>query len=395
MYEIKCALRQLGLADLIDFNNVLILGSSAGGSNISVIHQTLPSGVCKQLDDPTNPAQKATLFPGVKALVANSANLYDASYILPSGLSVGNTFNTTSDSFNMKETFSHMLPLKVPLVSTLGDGDSWWLQRYIQGSGFVTGQLRELGYYNSQAQAVYQANNYLVNIIGQATPPTNPTLPTGSLAAAGSFVVYYPAISHYSWQGPNAGIYDGAFGNSVMLGQGFNCDLANGWKIPQQVQFPLRNDPSQAGIIPEIESLQYDSTKRLALYQMIVHRFLGSEFPVNVEALQTLGYKIDLQPTDCEQTQQTQWIKLGQSAVLTYDQQNVVLQSVPLSSPYSTLAPSFIATGANQAIAATSVIAGSLAVTSSALPATDTTIAYKIPVVVNGTTYYISLTAAQ
>jgi hypothetical protein len=41
------------------------------------------------------------------------------------------------------------------------------------------------------------------------------------------------------------------------------------------------------------------------------------------------------------------------------------------------------------------VIASNLRVTSSALPDTDTTIAYKVPIVVNGTTYYISLTAAQ
>ena len=358
MYEIKCALNQLGLANLIDFTNVLVLGTS-NGSNISVIHQTLPSGVCKQLNDPVNPAQKATLFPGVKALVNNSANLYDASYILPSGLSVGNTFNVGSDGFNMKEAFAHMLPLKAPLISTLGDGDSWWLQLYSYPSWFANpNALREYGYYNTQAQTVYQANNYIVNIQNQNNTST------GAIQGGGSFVIYYPAISHYAWQGPNAGTIDGQFGNSCILGQGFNCDLANGWKIPQQVQFPIRNDPSQAGIIPEIESLQYDSIRKLALYSMLVYRYLGSEFPVNIEAFQTLGYKIDLQPTDCEQTQQTQWIKLGQSAVLTYSQQNVVLQSVPLSAPYATLAPSFIATGAGQSVAATSLVA----TTSASLP---------------------------
>lgn len=36
-----------------------------------------------------------------------------------------------------------------------------------------------------------------------------------------------------------------------------------------------------------------------------------------------------------------------------------------------------------------------IATTQSALAAVDTTIAYKIPIVVNGTTYYISLTASQ
>ena len=36
-----------------------------------------------------------------------------------------------------------------------------------------------------------------------------------------------------------------------------------------------------------------------------------------------------------------------------------------------------------------------LSVSGSALPATDTTIAFKIPIVVNGTTYYVSLTSAQ
>ena len=52
--------------------------------------------------------------------------------------------------------------------------------------------------------------------------------------------------------------------------------------------------------------IEYDTIKKFILYQMLAHRYLGSEFPVNIEAFQTLGYKIDLQPTDCEQSQQTQ-----------------------------------------------------------------------------------------
>jgi hypothetical protein len=52
-------------------------------------------------------------------------------------------------------------------------------------------------------------------------------------------------------------------------------------------------------------------------------------------------------------------------------------------------------TGTFGSVAATNLVATNLAVTSSALAATDVTIAYKIPIVVNGTTYYISLTAAQ
>jgi hypothetical protein len=387
LYEIKCSLRQLGLADLIDFNNVLVIGTSAGGASLSVIHKSLPSGLCSQLVDPVNPSQKATLFPGVKAIVNNSCNLFDASYVLPSGLSIGNTFNVGNDGFNMKEAFDHWLPLKAPLISTLGDGDNWWLQLYNYPGAFSSNiNLGEYGYFNTQAQTIYQANTYLVNIEGSVT---------GALNGGASFVVYYPATSHYAWQGPNAGTIDGLLGNSCILGQGFNCDLANGWKIPQQVQIPLRNDPSQAGIIPEIESLQYDSIKRFVLYQMLAHRYLGSEFPVNIEAFNTLDYKIDLQPTSCEQYQQTQYIKLGQQAILTYDNQNVILKPVPNQAGYTAGIPSFIATGASQSIAATTVVAGSLAVTSSALPASDVTIAYKIPVVVDGTTYYISLTAAQ
>jgi hypothetical protein len=394
MYEIKCALNQLGLAQYIDFGNIIVFGTSAGGSAISVIHQTLPSGVAKQLPDPVNPAQKATLFPGVKAIVNNTANLYDASYILPSGFSVGNTFNSASDGFNMKEAFAHWLPLKAPLISILGDGDAWWLQLYTYTSqanpanfGGVTA-LREFGYYNTQAQTVYQANNYYVNIDGNTTS-------SGAAYGGASFVVYYPASSHYSWQGPNAGTIDGVYGNSCILGQGFNCDLANGWKIPQQVQFPIRNDPSEAGAIPEIESLQYDSIKRFVLAQMLAYRYLGSEFPVNIEAFQTIGYKIDIQPSDCEQTQQTQWIKLGQQAVLTYDQQNVVLKPVPLPGQFITQAPSFVATGAGQSVAATSIIAsttgsfGSLSLSTGAYAAAANTVDVKIPIVVNGVTYYI------
>jgi hypothetical protein len=372
LYEIKCVLNQLGLASSIDFNNTVVQGNSLGGNGFAFLHKCLPNGRSTLYQDPVTAGTGAQLYR-VKAFINSAGSFMDRSAVVNG---VNPAVITNLVDRNNKECFRAMWPLKTPMINITGDADFW----------FPFFGAAVTNYFNSQSAVIFQeslkqvVNNYDDTVAANC-----------SLSAS----IYTPAAVHFNYynnvsRGLNA---DGEWGTSYGCGLGFNINLATGWYCPLTAQWPSVEDPVQVGGVPnEFLTVQMETLRRSYMFTMLAHRFLGPNWPVPIEAFRNFGYRVDLNPSQVEANYYQDWMKVGPKANITYNSNyDVTIDNAGLSVATTGAFGSVLAGN----LTATNLVANSLAVTSSALPATDTTIAYKIPVVVNGTTYYISLTAAQ
>jgi hypothetical protein len=362
-YQIKCVLNQLGLAPSIDFNNVIVSGISRGGVPLTHAHRICTNGLAQVYNDPTNPAQKAFLWKS-KAMINMQCVFYD--------FTIKRTFGN-NNLFNNKFRIGGVSPLKIPMITITGDADV----DLANISQFTMG-------YNLQAQVQYQLTAQ--SMVTSNTPPAT----VSRNAMKNSFVMYVPATAHVGFPTFATGANDdGEQTWGASIAPGFSLNWGNPWKIDQYCEFPLKSDVIQSGLLDEYSYNQLESYRRLCAYQLIVHRFLGSEYPVPDVALNTLGYRIDQAPQAVDYNLYFQSLRVGECE-FNYD----VYSNVMINRGFMATGPSGFITSKTGTFTS-GISTNSINVTQAALPATDTTIAYKIPVVVNGTTYYISLTAAQ
>ncbi len=350
-YEMKCVLRQLGLADFIDFNNTVVQGNSAGGNGFAFLHKCLPSGRATLYPDPVSPATGAQLF-GVKAFLNSAGSFYDRSAIV-NGVNPGVLSNAVDR--NNKEVFRAMWPLKCPMISVMGDADYWFP---FYGASFTN-------FFNAQAAVIYQES------LKQAVNNYDNTV---ALNCSLSASIYTPAASHFNYvrnasRGTGA---DGEWGTSYGMGMGFVLDFANGWYCPLTAQWPSVEDPVQVGGVPhEYTTVQMETLRRSYMFTMLSHRFLGKNWPVPIEAFRNFGYRVDLNPSQVESNYYQDWLKIGPKASLSYNSTYDV-----------TLDNAGLVIGGN-------ITANALTLSTGAASASSNTVTTKIPIVVNGTTYYI------
>ncbi len=369
-YQIKCILQKLGIGRYIDYNNVVIFGESAGGYAMNSADRFISTGMS------TSYKLSGSLVPlfKTKAFIAHQCIFYEYSKKLDS--------NNAINQFNNKYALG-LNVLNCPLIWLTGDGDV--------GQSTPTDNR-----YNGQAQIIYQTTKLSTassadENLGLSTVFYKPSLYHGSSSST-------PGVS-----GGGPAQNSGKFNST--LSDGFLSDWLSGWYLPLKPQFPLTDSIYLSGLQSELVYSQFNELKFNTIVQMMGHRFMGNSFPFPTSAMNALGIRYDLGPTAVDVATDFAYTRVGPVAKLDYDSNyNVTLSAYNYQTSTTASDISFIATNSTGAfrnlsatvdITAPKVTLTNLAVTSSALPATDVTIAYKIPVVVNGTTYYISLTAAQ
>ena len=362
LYKIKCVLEGLGLADKIDFNNTLAGSSSLGFSTVCMLNNLLPS--------PYNGISSTYTIPGT----STKPFLYK----IKAGLAgQGLAFNYD------RKALPQSLRLKLDIA------DNMMITALNCPMAYVTGD-------SDQALVGVNQYNMMWQTMSQVTWENRTQTAVNNHEE--SCTIFVPVSSHAV-----SGKLAFEFETATSFGNGFLNNYVNGWTCPLQPVFPLVDDALQSGISNNIASNDYEGLRRFVAFQMWAHRYLGLGYPVSVTALRTLGYRVDLGPTHCDILTSFQNVHVGPNSVLSYDSNFDLSLNTKFSAPsivstgaFSSSSLAVSTTGSFGSIIASAVQFGNtLQTTQSALSATDTTIAYKIPIVVNGITYYISLTAAQ
>jgi len=298
-YQIKSVLKKLGLTNYIDFNNVGVIGISAGGFPCMANHNLLSTNGATTtftLNDVNgNPIPNAKPYLwNIKCIIGWQNTLSEVS------LSKG--FKNVPqeggvDPRNYNNRFLCGLDyLKVPYINITNDADIGSLSK----SGLVP--ERDF-YYNHQIQTLYQLTKQKSESNYQALE-----------ALHKSINILKPGAFHVSNEG-SLDSRDGEYGGFFPY---FTAEWYNGWYLPKYISFPF-NNVLETGIKDELFYGQLEDLKSLYAVQLMCHRYLGNDFPVNNAVLASLGIKYDIAPTHCDILTDFEFVKVGPRNRISYD----------------------------------------------------------------------------
>jgi len=199
--------------------------------------------------------------------------------------------------------------LVIPMIMFTTDSDTW-----------PSTTTFPFHYMNSFYQTIFQNTARITNSPDGTYTTTKAVDATNALQK--SMIIYRPGGVH---TGESSSPYVSSPGTtqagelSNMYPNSFVSDYHRGWEYPQNIQFPQHTSIYENGLKSEASYSQQEDYKMLVAYQLLAHRFLGNKFPVPVSALDDLGLKYDLAPTYCDNATQSQGIKFGPVAEITYD----------------------------------------------------------------------------
>jgi hypothetical protein len=323
-YQIKCGLKQIGLGDMIDYNNVAIAGISFGAQCISYMNRIADTGNAVYYDVQ---GVKPFLFKP-RAFISFQGNHIDYSYKTGMGAS---TYNETNNRF----ITANMHPLRVPTFFLTGEGD-------VNGFG---GNIID-NRFNNQYQTILQM--------------TKQQASTASDIVLGLSAVFYRnSIQHYDISiGSSLVPNFGRFG--TIYSMGFSGDWLQGWTLPLNPTFPSVQNAYESGLLDERIYVQCVDLNINTLIACLAHRFLGREFPVPMDAFSNFGLRCDVGATACDVYTDHEYMRVGPWGMITYDYNyNLTLTNVPGATGATQPPVSFYATGSGQTIAATTLTATS------------------------------------
>ncbi len=298
-YQIKSVLNKLGLINYIDFNNVGVLGISAGGWSCMANHNLLTTNGATTsftLNDVSGnpiPSAKPYLW-NIKCIIGWQNTLSEVS--LSKGFkNVPQEGGVDPRNYNNRYLCG-LDYLKVPYINITNDADIGSLSK----SGLV--QEKDF-YYNHQMQTLYQLTKQKSESNYQALE-----------ALHKSINIYRPGAFHGSSEG-KLDSRDGEYGGYFPY---LNAEWNNGWYLPKYISFPF-NNVIETGIKDELFYGQLEDLKSLYAFQLMVHRYLGNDFPVNNPVLASLGIKYDIAPTHCDILTDFEFVKVGPTNRITYD----------------------------------------------------------------------------
>ena len=319
-YLLKCVLNKLGMGSLIDYNNIVHMGISQGGQSLAAGQRlTLNSGNATQFKVAGVPP-----FLFKQRAMINYSAVFDEFSLLKNCSSTANRFNNRF-ALGINQ-------LACPMVSILPDGDyGFSLSQYV---------FRFL----DQAQTIYQYTKESTNYASDLNNYQK------------SSVFYKPVAGHFDHLSESP-LQPGVGNADTMYDIGFMTDWLNGWHLQTSPKFPSLESLYESQNADQILASQLISVKIHNLIQFMAHRFLysanatatsGRNFPIGPEMYPLFGLKYDVMPTYCDNITDYEYIRIGPTSRLTYDQNyNVVLSTYGYQAG-STLANqvSFIATGA-------------------------------------------------
>ena len=325
LYQIKCCLNKLGLGPLIDYNNVVMMGSSFGAQCISYMNRIADTGNAVNY---TVPGIGYPFLFKPKAFISFQGNHIDFSYKKGMGAS---KLNETNNRFVQ----SNMHPLRVPCIFLTGEGDINGFNNQIQDSNF-----------NNQYQTIVQMTK-------QQNSAIYDTILSKSAIFYRQSVKHFDTFSH-SPITPDSGQF------GIIYSEGFSGDWLQGWNIPMNPTFPSIQSAYESGLLDERVYEQCVDLNINTLIQFVAHRFLGREYPVPQDAYNNFGLRCDVGPSACDVLTDHEYMRVGPWGMISYDYNyNLTLSNVPGATGASQPPVSFSATGTGQTIAATNLTATS------------------------------------
>ena len=281
-YQQTCVLKKLGLYDKINWNNVVCGGLSAGGYSMNVLHDNLPTGLSTEY---AINGIKPQLYK-IKMMLSWQCVFYDVSK-LNSNQRIGNY--TAENQKNNKYNLGINV-LKVPMVSILGDGDIYGKPQLYEN---LFNNCNQVIYQNTK-QNYNQVTDIILSNSIALYKMCNAHIPT-----------YYDSINR-----DFTSIYNNSFCESWLLG---------GHKIPQFSTWPSISNMIESGNQDYLTYLQYDDLRSMIAIQLLVHRFLGCNYPVPLTAFTNLGWRTDIMPTTCDRATEFQYVRIGPVSQISYD----------------------------------------------------------------------------
>ena len=239
--------------------------------------------------------------------------------------------STTANRFNNRFALG-INTLACPMVSILPDGDY----------GFSLSQF--VFRFLDQAQTIYQYTKESTNYSSDLNNYQK------------SAVFYKPVAGHFDHLSESP-LQPGVGNADTMYDVGFMTDWLNGWHLQTSPKFPSLESLYESQNSDQVLASQLIGVKIHNLIQFIAHRFLysanatatsGRNFPIGPEMYPLFGLKYDVMPTYCDNITDYEYLRIGPTSRLTYDQNyNIVLSTYGYQAG-STLSSqvSFIATGA-------------------------------------------------
>ncbi len=336
LYQIKCALKHIGLDSYIDYNNVVLAGASFGAQTVSYMNRIATTGNAvyfKQMNGTT-----AFLFKP-KAFISYQGNHIDYSYKTGMAIAGTNNYNATNNRFIQ----SNMWPLKVPTIFITGEADVNGFGGNIQDSSF-----------NNAYQTIVQMTKQQASSVSD-------------IVLSKSAIFYRQVVKHFDVNS-NSPLFPDAGQYGTIFTEGFCGDWLQGWNIPLNPSFPSIQSAYESGLLDERVYAQCVDLNINTLFQFIAHRFLGKDYPIPQDAYNTLGLRCDLGPTACDVLTDHEYMRVGPWGMLTYDYNyNLILTNVPGATGATQPPVSLYATGTNQSVNATTLSSTTLNSTNSFL----------------------------
>jgi len=297
LYQIKAILKKLGLDNKIDYNNVCHIGLSAGGWAGMVSHN-MTNGIARSFtlnDSSGNPTTIKPFIWNLKNIIGWQPCLMECTKF--KGFIVANQSIADKRVSNNRNLIG-IDYLKVPYMIITGDGDI--------GSNSNTGLVPSRDFfYSHQYQSLFQLTKLKAE-----------TDLVALKALSKSIIIYKPTIAHIASEGI-LDIGDGETGG--IFTSCFATDWLNGWYLPQNIVYPIANDVIQNGLNNELIYGQLEDLKITIIIQLMVHRFLGNDYPVPASILNSLNIKYNIMPTHANILTDHEYMKIGPLNRISYD----------------------------------------------------------------------------
>jgi hypothetical protein len=320
-YQIRCVLEKLGVGRYINYNNVVVGGISGGGYANIAISNFLTNGLSTQY---RINGGYVPLFR-TKAFIGLQPNIFEFSQKIDAAAANNNNIYNNRYAVGIK-----VLPC--PFIAITTDGDT----------GNTVGMASPLSdfRYNHQLQTMFQCTKQAGMVSG-----------AGGLAAvqnlARSAVFYKPGTAHTDIiQLGTLRVGDGQYSASI-YNESYYTEWKNGWYLNLNPQWPAIDNVYESGLQNEIAYTMTSDIKINTLIELMAHRFLGNDYPVPQSVIQSVGIKADIAPTHCDVITETEYLRVGPLAQMSYDDNyNIVLKNNP---NVATATQSFnvVATGSN------------------------------------------------